>query len=994
MMIKEDIKIAALQETKLNNYTSNLNTGCFTLVRRDRTGKGGGGLAFLVHDSLNFQQAPDPPADPHLESLTIKIDTVLITNLYIPPASSCTAGYVPTIRPFLQQKDAIILGDLNGHDSLWHSSLSDARGNMLAEEISDSDFGVLNEDLPTRLPLSQDCQPTSPDVSLASLPLLPFTSWTTKTQLSSDHLPIILSIQTDIKPITTDDRTYINFRKADWSKFYVETEKLFATLTTPNDVYKGEKAFRKIINKVSKTCIPSGRIKTMVPEIPTEAAQKIKERDDIRANNPTSDRLATLNEEIDKLINTQRRDKWREKVQDINFKQNPTKLFKLIKHLNGGAKASKNEAIKFKGKYISNPKKIADHFNKQYSSVVRHVSSKTARKTTKDLRKNKLNDSNDITNDQTRAAIKSAKASKALGPDGISTVHLKNLGPNGIKYLTDIFNLSINTSTIPTIWKSSTIIPLLKPNKPAEDSGSYRPVSLLCPAIKVLERVILPTLKDNLPVPDVQHGFRSQHSTVSALNDFTQSVAGGFNRRKPAERTLLLQLDLSKAFDMVSHEKLLKDLNNTTLPDHLKRWFKTYLNGRQSRVMFRNELSGARNVRAGVPQGAVTSPILFNFYLSNLPTAPAGIKLVQYADDMSVYACGTDISSMASTITNFVKSLTDFLEERELMVSPEKSTVTLFTPATAEAKIHPEVKVQGQPVKLDKTPKLLGVTYDTMFTFSNHIKNTVAKCKKKLNILKALAGSSWGQDKETLILTYKSIIRSTLEYANPIWSPLISKSNWERLQSIQNQALRIATGCLAMSAIDHIHRETKVLPFKQHCEMVTKQYVASCHLAGHPGNKHLDNPPPARKMKNTLLTHENKVRKLFETDSRDKDSIKKAIKSIHTDTVRSTISSYPHNKVLNEAPPDVSWEEINLSRKARCELSRLRSGYSRNLNSYMSRLNPEIQDSCPRCNATPHNTTHLFNCTQRPTNLTTRDLWTKPYQAATFLNLDDQEDEV
>ena len=60
------------------------------------------------------------------------------------------------------------------------------------------------------------------------------------------------------------------------------------------------------------------------------------------------------------------------------------KLFKLIKHINGGAKATKNEAIKFKGKYISNPKKIADLFNKQYSSVVRHMSSKTARRTTKE----------------------------------------------------------------------------------------------------------------------------------------------------------------------------------------------------------------------------------------------------------------------------------------------------------------------------------------------------------------------------------------------------------------------------------------------------------------------------------------------------------------------------------------------------------------------------------------------------------------------------------
>ena len=72
-------------------------------------------------------------------------------------------------------------------------------------------------------------------------------------------------------------------------------------------------------------------------------------------------------------------------------------------------------------------------------------------------------------------------------------------------------------------------------------------------------------------------------------------------------------------------------------------------------------------------------------------------------------------------------ALTDFLAERELMVSPEKSTVTLFTPATAKANIKPVVEVQETEVKLDKNPKLLGVTYDTMFTFSQHIKNTVAK---------------------------------------------------------------------------------------------------------------------------------------------------------------------------------------------------------------------------------------------------------------------------
>ena len=123
-----------------------------------------------------------------------------------------------------------------------------------------------------------------------------------------------------------------------------------------------------------------------------------------------------------------------------------------------------------------------------------------------------------------------------------------------------------------------------------------------------------------------------------------------------------------------------------------------------------------RNARTGVPQGAVTSPILFNFYLCKLPTPPDGIKLVQYADDLSVYASGTNIKALSHKITEFTKKITSFLEERNLIVSPEKSTVTLFTPDTYEANIHPPVKVDGKLVRLEKHPVLLGVMFDTMYT--------------------------------------------------------------------------------------------------------------------------------------------------------------------------------------------------------------------------------------------------------------------------------------
>ena len=287
---------------------------------------------------------------------------------------------------------------------------------------------------------------------------------------------------------------------------------------------------------------------------------------------------------------------------------------------------------------ISGGKSIADQFNSQYSSVVQHKSSSFSRIVKRNIAKNTLSDAPSFTPTQTAEAIRKSKTSKALGPDGLSNVHMKHLGPAGIAYLTKIYNLSMETSIIPDIWKHSIIIPLLKPGKDASESKSYRPVSLLCPTIKILERLILPSLNENLPIPDFQHGFRKNHSTVSALHDFNVDVTNGFNKKRPPNRTILVQLDLSKAFDMVNHDKLLSDINNTTLPGATKRWLSTYLRGRQSKVSFRDTTSKFWNLRTGVPKGAVTSPLLFSFYLTKLlmPLPQSKIKLIQYANDICI----------------------------------------------------------------------------------------------------------------------------------------------------------------------------------------------------------------------------------------------------------------------------------------------------------------------------------------------------------------------
>ena len=979
-----NFKIAAFQESKLNENTVLPELGDFELIRKDRTKDAGGGLAFLIHKNIKYQKLPDLPPDLHLETLGIKINDISIFNVYLPPVTSCSQGYNPDFSALLNMKDSIIIGDFNAHDALWFSSLSDARGNALAELIGDSAFGVLNCDKPTRIPTTG--QPTSPDLSLASLSLLPVIEWDTITKFSSDHVPIQISIQADFHQQYSDRRTFVNFDKANWEDFTKLTEEEFSKSRKPTDVQKGEKWFRKIVNKVSKLCIPQGRIKSVYPEIPREAAELIKQRDELRSTDPTCENITQLNKDITDLVTNHRREKWRKSVEEID-RNCSAKLFKLIKRLNGKSCATGSQPIKFKGKYISNPSKIADKFNKQFTSVVEHKSSRTNRIITKNINKNKLDDHPTYTDDQTKAAIKMSKASKALGPDKISNLHLKHLGPKGITFLTDLFNLSSKTSHIPAIWKSSIIVPLPKPGKDHSDSKSYRPVSLLCPAIKILERLILPILTEHLTVPEFQHGFRSDHSTVTALYDFNEQVATGFNKNLPPDRTILVQLDLSKAFDMVSLEKLLKQLNETSLPGSVKRWIKCYLTGRQSKVHFRNKLSSSRNVRTGVPQGAVTSPLLFSFYLSKIPRPPDHIKIIQYADDISIYTSGTDIDKMTAELNKYLDTIVNYLEERELSLSPEKSTVTLFTSDRRQGNIHPQIKIKNTLVPLEKNPKLLGVHFDSHLTFSHHITKITDSVKPRINMMKFLAGSDWGQDKETLVITYKAVGRSLLEYGNPIWSPIIKPNNWKKLQTAQNQALRIATGCLGMSGIDHLHQETKVLPIKDHALLLTEQYVLAMHLPGHPGQKHLDRPPPERNMKPTAIDLKPNIRPCLPII--DTPTKKKGLKRLHTKAVKNVINKYQPNRVLGSKPPEIHKDELKLKRKARTKLSQLRSGFSRILNEYLNRISQgEIPNTCPDCNTGPHNVQHLFNCPAKPTTLTPIDLWKKPAKVANFLKLD------
>ena len=394
---------------------------------------------------------------------------------------------------------------------------------------------------------------------------------------------------------------------------------------------------RMVIVAAGKHHMPSGRRPLVTPQLPDDASKLMKQRDEIRLSNPQSLEIPILNNQIPMMIRQSKTEKWRQFLATFDHRTDSPQLWKVIKALDNKIQSRNNQPIKLrKGKKkrtLTSPQDIANKFNKQFTSTSTHQTSKDYRAITRAIHKRSLSDSPTFTASQVSLAIKKTKSSKAAGADGITMIDPKHLGPRALQFLTELYNTSMSRSQMPAIWKTSIILPLLKPGKPADESASYRPISLLCPAVKILEKCLLPTLNEHMQLAEHQHGFRPRHSTVTALNELSTAIANGFNQPKPAHRTILVAVDLSKAFDTLCHGTLLDLVNKTTLPEAVVRWLSTYLHGRQARTLFRDVLSSARIVRTGVPQGSAIAPKFFNFYVSDAPIPPPSLFLISYADD-------------------------------------------------------------------------------------------------------------------------------------------------------------------------------------------------------------------------------------------------------------------------------------------------------------------------------------------------------------------------
>ena len=515
-------------------------------------------------------------------------------------------------------------------------------------------------------------------------------------------------------------------------------------------------------------------------------------------------------------------DIWRRVLEESSNSPDDSKLWKTIKSLKGTPECnSPNEAMTHNGRLITCNRRKADIFALHYAQVSSLKMSKENRDENRRLKQHLsrwrnsdsfLGEEKDFTATELRSAIASMKPKGAPGPDDIPPTFLKHLGPTAFEWLLHIYNLSLRSGDIPQIWRNAVIIPILKAGKSPAHLTSFRPISLTSCLMKILERMFCVRLYDMAEQQQwfskLQAGFRKSRGVEDQIIRLTQRISDGFERK---EKSLMVLLDFSKAYDTIWRQRLILTLLRRNVPTIYVQWLTKYLENRQAKVRFNGMLSRSRKMSQGLPQGSVLAPILFLFYINELASVlPPEVTVSMYADDVTILSSSQNKQSAQHLAQMAVNVVTSWSDEWKLQLNGQKNEVAIFSKSIADSSWRPIITANNIQLKHNTHPRLLGVVLDKTLTFSRQVEEVSLKVASKMRLLGAVANTKWGWSKYDLRKVYLSHIRSIICFASSGWHPWLSKTNVDKLEVLQNRCLRMISGQSKSSPIEALRAETGI----------------------------------------------------------------------------------------------------------------------------------------------------------------------------------------
>lgn len=386
---------------------------------------------------------------------------------------------------------------------------------------------------------------------------------------------------------------------------------------------------------------------------------------------------------------------------------------------------------------------------------------------------------NPISENDVYKLVAKLKNKNTAGNDGINSKILKIMFPFISLPLTSMINSSVQYGIFPEMMKTALVIPLHKKGD-VQIIDNYRQISLLTEISKILERVvynlIISFIENHNLLTESQHGFRSNKSVETASYHLLNYVYSELDQGK---YVISLLFDLTKAFDSINQDFLLKKVYNLGVRGPVLNWISSYLTNRKLIVKVEQQSSSQADVSLGVPQGSVLGPLLFMLFINDLPNHISFGKVTMFADDVSITVSAETPEELQALTEKVCEEYSIYCQRNKVILNEHKTVCLNFHLRKA---LPDNFSIFGIPLSINT--KLLGTMIDSDLSFQSHINHVCNQLNKAyfaiyqikpylnlqgiLNVYYALAYShisyniaTWGSATESIrvFIAQKRLIR-------------------------------------------------------------------------------------------------------------------------------------------------------------------------------------------------------------------------------------------
>lgn len=408
-----------------------------------------------------------------------------------------------------------------------------------------------------------------------------------------------------------------------------------------------------------------------------------------------------------------------------------------------------------------------------------------------------------FTEEELSQAVGRLAARKAPGPDGIPNEVIRAVGETHPRVLLDMYNSCLLDGIFSTQWKRQRLVLIPKPTARPEDAPAYRPLCMLNGLGKVMERLVLQRLEEFLEnaesgLSPSQYGFRKHRSTLGAINHVVTTVRTAWEGTvKRSKHVIMITLDVRNAFNSARWVDILTALSGGVhAPGYLVGLVENYFSGRTLEYGARHE----RVVTAGVPQGSVLGPALWNALYDGLLRVelPEGAQLVAFADDVALLVTAKDTLNLRIYGEESLRRVKGWLQTACLELAVHKTEAVFFT---RRRKLKPpRLLLDDFEVPFHKSVRYLGVHVDAKLNFTEHVQKASAKAATVVTQIARLMPNIGGPKSKRRKLLCETAT-STLMYGAPIWADALSVDrNRKRMAGVQRTcALRVIAGYRTIS---------------------------------------------------------------------------------------------------------------------------------------------------------------------------------------------------